>query len=76
MKSKSYSGSDQSIPAGQSKAPVRSWWNPRSTLTFLARGGWRVCPAGVIQSRTGPFRLLVSSDLALDTPFWIFKSVK
>ena len=23
-----YSGSDQSIPVGQSRAPVRSWWNP------------------------------------------------
>jgi len=27
---------------------------------------------GVIQSRTTPFKLLVSSDLALDIPFWIF----
>jgi hypothetical protein len=35
-----------------------------------ASGGVRACPEGTIQSRIGPLRLFVSSDLALDTPFW------
>jgi hypothetical protein len=34
-----------------------------------ARGGSRDWPRGVIQSKIGPFRLFVSSDLAPETPF-------
>ena len=63
---------DQSKPAGQSKAPVRSWWNPRSALTLRASGGLRGWPRGVIQSKTAPFKLLVSSALAPEEPFWIY----
>jgi len=68
-----YWGSDQSIPAGQSRAPVRSWWNPRSILTFRARGGVRDWPDGTIQSRILPFKLFVSSERELDTPFWSYE---
>jgi len=63
---------DQSRPAGQSSAPVRSWLKPRSTFTFLDNGGLRAWPFGVIQSRTVPFRLLVSSARALDDPLRIW----
>lgn len=31
--------SDQSMPAGQSRAPVVWWWNPRQILTFRGIGG-------------------------------------
>ena len=67
-----YSEFDQSKPAGQSGAPVRSWWNPQSVLTLRARGGFSGCPLGVIQSRTAPFRLFVSSAWVLEAPFWIW----
>lgn len=65
-----YSGFFQSSPAGQSNAPVHSWWNPRLILTFRDRGGFRDCPRGTIQSRTALFKLFVLSDLALEAPFW------
>jgi len=68
-----YSVFAQSNPAGQSSAPVRSWWKPRSILTLRARGGISDCPRGVIQSRMGPLRLFVSSALAEETPFCIFQ---
>ena len=68
----SYSALDQSIPAGHRRAPVRLWWYPRSILTLRARGGVKTWPEGTIQSRMGPFRLLVSSDLAPETPFWSY----
>ena len=80
-----YSGFDQSRPAGHNRAPVRSWLKPRSAFTLRARGGTRLCPLGVIQSRTAPLRLLVSSPLAPDAPwkaywtginFWCFKGTK
>lgn len=69
-----HSGSDQSSSTGQSNAPVRSWWNPRSILTLRARSGRSGWSGGVIQSMMGLFKLLVSSDLALDTPFWIYNT--
>ena len=37
--SEAYSLLDQFSPAGQRRAPVCSWWNPRSTLTFRVNGG-------------------------------------
>jgi hypothetical protein len=64
-----YSGSPQSTPAGQRRAPVALWWNPRFVLTLRERGGFSGTSRGVIQSSTAPFILLVSSDLALETPF-------
>lgn len=64
-----YAWFDQSSPVGQRSAPVRSWLNPRSTLTFRAMGGVRACPFGVIQSRIAPLRLFVSSPLAPEAPF-------
>jgi hypothetical protein len=70
-----YSELDQSRPAGQSNAPVRSWWKPRSTFTLRARGGMRFCPFGVIQSRTLPLRLFVSSPLAPDAPLVSWSSM-
>jgi hypothetical protein len=68
----SYSALDQSKPAGHNKAPVRSWWNPRSVLTLRANSGFRTWPRGVIQSRIALFKLFVSSDLALAEPFCIY----
>lgn len=70
-----YSELDHSRPAGQSNAPVRSWWKPRSTFTLRARGGTRLCPFGVIQSRTLPLRLFVSSPLAPDAPLVSWSSM-
>jgi hypothetical protein len=67
-----YSALFQSRSAGHSKAPVRSWWNPRSVFTLRTSGGFNCCPWGAIQSRTAPFKLLVSSDLAPEAPFWIY----
>lgn len=68
---KTHSESPQSIPVGHSKAPVTSWLKPRSSFLFRHNGGLSVPPRGVIQSIIAPLRLLVSSDLALLTPFWI-----
>lgn len=67
-----YSGSDQSMSAGHKRAPVLSWLNPRSILTLRAIGGCRYWPRGTIQSRIAPLRAFVSSDLALETPFWSY----
>lgn len=64
--------SDQSTPAGHSKAPVVWWWNPRSSLTFRWIGGLSDWPRGTIQSRIALLRLFVSSDLAWEAPFWTF----
>ena len=66
------SASFQSRLAGQRSDPVTGWWKPRVVLTFRLRGGTKGESWGVIQSTTTPFKLLVSSDLALDIPFWIF----
>ena len=63
----------QSRPAGQRSAPVAGWWKPRFVLTFRERGGSKGVSRPAIHSRITPFKLLVSSDLALDTPFWILK---
>ena len=41
-------------------------------MAFRERGGSNGVSRGVIQSKTTPFKLLVSSDLALEIPFWIF----
>ena len=68
-----YSVFAQSNPTGQSNAPVRSWWKPRSILILRPSGGLRDWPRGVIQSNTGPLILFVSSDRALETPFWSFE---
>ena len=65
-----YSGFFQSSPAGQSNAPVTSWLKPRPVLEFREMGGTKGSPGGIIQSMIADFKLLVSSDLALDTPFW------
>jgi hypothetical protein len=65
-----YSGSFQSAPAGQRSAPVALWWKPRFVLTLRERGGFSGTSRGVNQSSTAPFILFVSSDLALETPFW------
>ena len=67
-----YSSSLQSRPAGQRSRPVTGWWKPLFVLTFRDRGGSKGASRGVIQSTTMPFKLLVSSDLAVDTPFWSF----
>jgi hypothetical protein len=67
-----YSALFQSRSAGHSKAPVRSWWNPWSVFTLRTSGEFNCCPGGAIQSRTAPFKLLVSSDLAPEAPFWIY----
>ena len=63
-----YSELDQSWPAGHNKVPVCSWWKLWSTFTLHAKGGTRLCPLRVIQSRMAPLRLLVSSPLAPDVP--------
>ena len=68
LESVAYSGFDQSRPAGHNTAPVCSWLKPQSTFTLHARGGTRLCPLGVTQSRTAPLRLLVSSPRAPDMP--------
>ena len=60
LESVAYSGFDQSRPAGHNKALVHLWLKLWSTFTLHARGGTRLCPLGVIQSRTVPLRLLVS----------------
>ena len=66
-----YFKSFQSKPVGQRSAPMAGWWYLRFTLTLQERGGFNATSRGVIQSRTVPFKLLVSSDLTLETPFWI-----
>jgi hypothetical protein len=66
---KTDSGSDQSTPAGQRSAPVTSWLKPLSVLIFRAIGGRSGSPGGESQSMIADFRLLVSSDLAPETPF-------
>ena len=65
-----YSRLKQSKLAGHKSAPVRSWWNPRSIFMLRAKGRFKNCPCRVIQLRMAPFRLLVSSDLALEAHFW------
>jgi len=65
--------SSQFKPVGQRSCPVTGWWKPWFVLTFCKRCGFNAEPLSVIQSNTTPFRLLVSSDHALDTPFWIFE---
>jgi hypothetical protein len=72
LQKSTYSTSDQSSPAGHSRAPVRSWLKPRLDFTFRAKGGFSGSPRGIIQSRMVPFKLLVSSALADALPFWIF----
>ena len=62
----------QSRPAGQRRKPVTGWWNPRFVLTLREMDGCKTPSRGVIQSTTTPFRLFVSSDLAPETPFWIY----
>ena len=62
----------QSRPAGQRREPVTGWWNPRFILTLREMDGCKTPSLGVIQSKTTPFRLFVSSDLAPETPFWIY----
>jgi hypothetical protein len=66
----------QSRPPGQRREPVIGWWNPRFVLTLRERGGCKTPSRGVIQSTTTPFRLLVSSDLAPETPFWIYNGFR
>ena len=66
-------GSFQSKPAGQRRLPVTEWWKPLFVLTFRVRGGSKGASLGVIHSKTTPFKLFVSSDLAVEMPFWIYK---
>lgn len=68
-----YSSSVQSRPAGHNRAPVLSWWNPRSLLTLRERAGEMLWPGGAIQSMMALLRLFVSSDLAHETPRCIYK---
>ena len=63
----------QSRPAGQRREPVTGWWNPWFVLTLREMDGCKTPSRGAIQSTTTPFRLLVSSDLAPETPFWIYR---
>ena len=63
----------QSRPAGQRREPVTGWWNPRFVLTLREMDGCKTPSRRAIQSTTTPFRLLVSSDLAPETPFWIYR---
>ena len=65
--------SSQFKPAGQRSRPVTGWWKPQFVLTFHERCGFNAEPLLVIQFNTTSFRLLVSSDRALNTPFWIFE---
>lgn len=58
-------------PAGQSKKPVRGWWNPRLVLTLRASGGSSGSPGSIIQSTTAVFRPFVSSDLDIEAPLCI-----
>jgi len=67
---RTYSASSQSRSAGQSSAPVTGWLKPRLVLTLRLSGGFKATSRGVIHSRTVPFKDLVSSDLALEIPFW------
>jgi len=70
---RTHSGSFQSKPAGQRRFPVTEWWKPLFVLTFRVRGGSKGASLGVIHSKTTPFKLFVSSDLAVEMPFWIYK---
>jgi len=67
-----HSGTPQSRPAGQRRAPVTGWWNPRSVLTLRERAGCKTPSRGLIQSTTTPFRLFVSSERAPEIPFCIY----
>jgi hypothetical protein len=71
-----YSRSFQSAPAGQRSAPVALWWKPRFVLTLRERGGFSGTSRGVIHSSTAPFILFVSSDLALEAPFWTWNRIE
>lgn len=68
--------SDQSTPVGQRRAPVTLWLKPRSIFTLRVIGGTRGSPRGTSQSIIADFKLFVSSDLALEAPFWIWKYIK
>ena len=69
---RTHSESFQSKPAGQRRLPVTEWWKPLFSLTFRVRGGSKGASLGVIHSKTTPFKLFVSSDLAVEMPFWIY----
>jgi len=71
-----YSWSDQSTPAGQSKAPVISWLKPLSAFVLRGMGGTRGSPVAVSQSMIADFKLLVSSDLAPEAPFCSCKIIR
>ena len=68
-----YSRLLQSRPAGQRSAPICLWLNLRSTLTFRESKRTRFWLFGIIQSKIGPLRLLVSLARAPEAPFWIWK---
>ena len=71
---KTHSSSPQSSSAGQRRKPVLSCSKPRFAFMFQDKGGCRGSPLeGTIQSRMAPLRLFVSSDLALEAPFWSFE---
>jgi hypothetical protein len=53
--------------------PVTSCVNPRPNLLILDSAGERTPPGGVIQSITADFRDLMSSALAVFTPFCSFE---
>jgi hypothetical protein len=69
----SHSLFDQSKPVGHNNAPVHSWLNPWSALILRDIKGLSGWPRGMIQSRITLFKLLVSSDLAFEAPFWIYR---
>jgi hypothetical protein len=58
--------------ARQRREPVTGWWNLQFVLTLREMVGYKTPSQGAIQSMTTSFRLLVPSDLAPETPFWIF----
>ena len=74
INSRTHSAFAHSYPAGQSSAPVCSWWNPRPILTFLGIWEVSVWPLGVIQSIIAAFILFVLSALEPPAPFWIYWS--
>lgn len=72
---RTYLGKAQSMPAGQSNAPVLSWWKPRVVLILRLSGGLVVCPGKVIQSTMAVFIVFVSSARAPFTPFSIYVDI-
>ena len=67
----SYSKLYQSRSAGHNRKLICLWWKPQLVLILQVKGGFDGWLRGEIQSSTVPFRLLVSSALVQEAPFWI-----